>query len=93
MMNSGPLDPEDMAKVIDMCYNGQMDTARDLLIDRIATMSCKAAVKGGENLSFEEAEELIRQLFASANPYNCPHGRPTVISITKYELEKKFKRV
>lgn len=89
----GPLDPEDMARVIDMCYSGQMDTARDLLIDRIATMSCKAAVKGGENLSFEEAEELIRQLFTSANPYNCPHGRPTVISITKYELEKKFKRV
>lgn len=89
----GPLAPEDMALVIDMCYNGQMDTARDLLIDRIATMSCKAAVKGNDAMSFMEAESLLEQLFASNNPYNCPHGRPTIISVTRYQLEKRFKRV
>ncbi|MCF0136575.1 MAG: DNA mismatch repair endonuclease MutL [Lachnospiraceae bacterium] len=89
----GPLAPEDMGLVMDMLYNGQMDTARDLLIDRIATMSCKAAVKGNDAMSFQEAEELLTQLFASNNPYNCPHGRPTIISMTKYDLEKRFLRV
>ena len=86
------LPAEDMAKMLDMCYNGSVDTARDLLINKIATMSCKAAVKGNDPMSFAEAQSLLEQLFASANPYNCPHGRPTIISITKYQLEKRFMR-
>ena len=60
---------------------------------RVATMSCKAAVKGGSRLSTEEANELIDQLLNLENPYACPHGRPTIISMSRYELEKKFKRI
>ena len=60
--------------------------------DRIATMSCKAAVKGNNRLSEAEAIELIDELLTLDNPYNCPHGRPTVITLSKYEMEKKFKR-
>lgn len=56
-------------------------------------MSCKAAVKGNNRLSAQEADALIDELLTLENPYNCPHGRPTIISMTKYELEKKFKRI
>lgn len=61
--------------------------------DRIATIACKAAVKGNNRLSFDEAKSLINELLTLENPYNCPHGRPTIISMTKYEIEKKFKRI
>ena len=61
--------------------------------DRIATMACKAAVKGNMKMSFIEAEALINELFTLDNPYNCPHGRPTVISFSETELEKLFKRI
>ena len=60
---------------------------------RIATMACKAAVKGNMRLSLEEAQKLIDELLTLDNPYNCPHGRPTIISMSKYEIEKKFKRI
>ena len=56
-------------------------------------MSCKAAVKGNMHLGQPEAEALIGELLSLENPYHCPHGRPTVISMTKYEIEKKFKRI
>lgn len=61
--------------------------------NRIATMACKAAVKGNMRLDRREAEQLIDELLTLDNPYNCPHGRPTIISMSKYELEKKFKRI
>ena len=61
--------------------------------ERIATMACKAAVKGNTRLSLEEAQRLIDELLTLDNPYNCPHGRPTIITISKYEMEKKFKRI
>ncbi len=61
--------------------------------DRMATMSCKAAVKGNNKLSFPEAKALIEEMFTLDNPFNCPHGRPTVISMSKYEMEKHFKRI
>ena len=64
----------------------------DAVLSKIASMSCKAAVKGNQALSQSEAEALMRELLACENPFNCPHGRPTIISMTKYELEKKFKR-
>lgn len=60
---------------------------------RIATMACKAAVKGNTRISRGEMKELIDELLTLDNPYNCPHGRPTIISMSKYELEKKFKRI
>ena len=61
-----------------------------MIHDRVATMSCKAAVKGNNHLSFAEADHLIDELLNLDNPYACPHGRPTIISMSKYELEKKI---
>ena len=60
---------------------------------KVATMSCKAAVKGNDPLAFEEADALIRELLTLQNPYTCPHGRPTMIRMSRTELEKKFKRI
>lgn len=65
----------------------------EAVYDRIASMSCKAAVKGNNHLSEQEADRLIDELLGLENPYACPHGRPTIISISKYEMEKKFKRI
>ena len=65
----------------------------EAVYDRIASMSCKAAVKGNDRLSEQEADRLIDELLGLENPYACPHGRPTIISISKYEMEKKFKRI
>lgn len=65
----------------------------ELILEKVASMSCKAAVKGNSALSLSEIESLIDELLTLENPYNCPHGRPTIISMTKYELEKKFKRI
>ena len=64
-----------------------------MIHDKIASMSCKAAVKGNMRLSVKESEVLIERLLELKDPYNCPHGRPTIIKMTKYELEKKFKRI
>ena len=64
-----------------------------LIRDRLAQMSCKAAVKGGDALSMMEAEELLTELFELDNPYNCPHGRPTMVEFTRKDLEKFFKRI
>lgn len=65
----------------------------ELILEKVASMSCKAAVKGNNRLSMPEIQSLIDELLTLDNPYNCPHGRPTIISMTKYELEKKFKRI
>lgn len=65
----------------------------EMINEKIASMSCKAAVKGNHRMSSKEAQALIDELMSLENPYNCPHGRPTIISMTKYELEKKFKRI
>ncbi len=67
--------------------------APDLIAEKVASMSCKAAVKGNSRLSRQEVEVLISDLLNLENPYHCPHGRPTIISMTKRELEKKFKRI
>ncbi len=65
----------------------------ELILEKVASMSCKAAVKGNQSLSFSEFDALVEELLTLDNPYNCPHGRPTIISMTKYEIEKKFKRI
>ena len=70
-----------------------MSANPELIYERVASMSCKAAVKGGHRLTAREADELIDQLLELENPYACPHGRPTIISMSRYELEKKFKRI
>ena len=74
--------------------SGVSERASDQIVcEKIASMSCKAAVKGGSRLSTAEADALVDELLQLENPYNCPHGRPTIVTMTKYELEKKFKRV
>lgn len=65
----------------------------DLFTARLATMACKAAVKGNHSMSSREADQLIDELLTLENPYHCPHGRPTIISMSRTELEKKFKRI
>lgn len=67
--------------------------APDMIAEKVASMSCKAAVKGNSKLSYAEVEVLIKDLLKLDNPYHCPHGRPTIIAMTKRELEKKFKRI
>lgn len=65
----------------------------ELILAKVASMSCKAAIKGNMRISLLEANELFDELLSLENPYNCPHGRPTVIKMTKQEIEKKFKRI
>ena len=65
----------------------------DVILEKVASMSCKAAVKGNMKLSFIEAEALIDELMELENPYHCPHGRPVIVSMSKSEIEKKFKRI
>lgn len=67
--------------------------ALDLFTARLATMACKAAVKGNHQMSAAEADQLINELLTLENPYHCPHGRPTIVSMSKTEIEKKFKRI
>ena len=64
----------------------------ELIIEKTASMSCKASIKGGQRISTEEAERLLDEMFRLKDPYNCPHGRPTVIRLTRAELERRFKR-
>lgn len=88
------LDSEDVLMgIVDNLSNETGKMVPDIINEKIASMSCKAAVKGNSKLSYEEADKLIEQLLQLDNPYNCPHGRPTIISMSKYELEKKFKRI
>ncbi len=65
----------------------------DILLEKVASLSCKAAVKGNSRMSEAEAKQLISDMLTLDNPYHCPHGRPTTISMSKYELERKFKRI
>lgn len=76
----------------DLEDRGSMQPSK-LIASKLASMSCKAAIKGGQKISFQEADALVSQLLTLENPYACPHGRPTIITMTKYELEKKFKRI
>ena len=75
-----------------LASNNSKDTL-DIFAARLATMACKAAVKGNHAMSQQEAEKLIDELLTLENPYHCPHGRPTIIAMTRTELEKKFKRI
>ena len=82
-----------LMEIIDNLSDEAGKMVPDMITDKIASMSCKAAVKGNSAMSRTEADALIEQLLSLENPYNCPHGRPTIISMSKYELEKKFKRI
>lgn len=80
-------------EMLDDLSDNAAKTAPDTVLDKIAVMSCKAAVKGNMKLSYSEAEELLSELMELENPYNCPHGRPVIVSISKKDMEKKFKRI
>lgn len=75
------------------CDSLKGNDGHDMILEKIASMSCKAAIKGNNRLSRPEIEALLEELLSLENPYHCPHGRPTIISMTKYEIEKKFKRI
>ena len=82
-----------LISIIDTLNDNSTELNSQLITEKIASMSCKAAVKGNNKLSVAEVDSLIEQLLSLDNPYNCPHGRPTIVSMSKYELEKKFKRI
>jgi len=82
-----------LKEVIDAMVDEHSRPTPDILKNKIASMSCKAAVKGNNRLPREQMEELLRELMTLENPYHCPHGRPTMIKMTKTELDKKFKRI
>ena len=81
-------------EVLDELAEGRTAAKNPAVVEeKIASMSCKAAVKGNHGMQYEEAKALIEELLTLENPYNCPHGRPTMITISKSEMEKKFKRI
>ena len=73
--------------------NERTNLSNSVVIDKLIMMSCKAAVKANDKLSGEEVKALINDLSSCINPFSCPHGRPTFIRLTRYEIEKMFKRV
>lgn len=80
-------------EILDSLSEQKIRSVYDMKLLAVATKACKAAVKGHDRLSFQEAEAMIGRLLKLENPFTCPHGRPTIIEMTKYELEKKFKRI
>lgn len=89
----GLTEEELFLEMLDQLESDHSKDTLDIFASRLATMACKAAVKGNNRLSMEEAEKLLDELITLENPYCCPHGRPTIISMTKTEMEKKFKRI
>ena len=73
--------------------SGVTGVTEELFVHKLATMGCKSAIKGNQRISEQEAEQLLRELMTLDNPYTCPHGRPTIIRLTKEELDKRFKRI
>jgi len=80
-------------QLLDELVAEKLHGSPEMLVEKVASMSCKAAVKGNMVLSEPEAKAMIDLLLTLDNPYHCPHGRPTTISMTKQEIEKKFKRI
>lgn len=87
-------DPKDLfLDILQELSENKRNQTPKVIMERIATMACKASVKGGRKISVEEMTELIDEMLTLDNPYHCPHGRPTIFSMSRYELEKKFKRI
>lgn len=80
-------------QIIDELIENPLKGDFEVILNKLASMACKSAVKGNNELSFEEVSTLLDELLLLDNPYNCPHGRPTIVSMSKYEIEKKFKRI
>lgn len=84
------VDPKDL--FLEILSTGSFSNIKNIT-ERVASMACKAAVKGNNKLSYQEMDALLDELLTLENPYHCPHGRPTMISFSKYDLDKKFKRI
>ncbi len=82
-----------LIELLDSLAEEALTGTADIILEKIASLSCKAAVKGNHTLSGEEAKSLIRDLMTLENPYHCPHGRPVLISMSRHEIERKFKRI
>lgn len=80
-------------EILDEMGEGLGKKTPEIIMEKLISMSCKAAVKGNQSMTREEMKALLEELFTLENPYHCPHGRPTIISMTKSEMEKKFKRI
>jgi len=91
--NEKQLFEEVLDELTDSYGSSARNNSPTVIAEKIASMSCKAAVKGNTKMSLKEMETLIDELLTLDNPYNCPHGRPTIFSMSKYEIEKKFKRI
>ena len=89
----GIAEQEFFTQLLDALAEGSVKPSMDVLRIHLATAACKAAVKGNTRMSAAEADALIGELLKLENPYNCPHGRPTIIAISRYEMERKFKRI
>ena len=88
------IDTMDMFKAaIGACADAKPNDSEQIIRERVAEMSCKAAIKGNDRISYNEAVALIDELLELENPYHCPHGRPTIVKMSRYEIEKKFKRI
>ena len=88
-----PVEPSFFTELLDMLVDKNISNVYDAKIEKIISMSCKKAVKANDRLSFIEAKSLIEKILKLENPFSCPHGRPTIIKMTKYEIEKIFKRI
>ena len=90
--SSAELQDEWMEQLSDMGFSIE-PFSNKVVIDKLITKSCKASVKAHDHLSMEEAKALLEQLKGCRNPFSCPHGRPTFIRFTQYQIEKFFKRI
>jgi DNA mismatch repair protein MutL len=87
-------DPKELfLDILDELNDGRISGIPEVINDKLASMACKSAVKGNSPMSGPEIKALLKELLTLDNPYNCPHGRPTIITMTKYEIEKRFKRI
>ena len=73
--------------------SGITGVTEDIFVHKLATMGCKSAIKGNQRLTVPEVEHLLKELLSLDNPYTCPHGRPTIIRISKEEMDKRFRRI
>ncbi len=89
----GPVHANFFVEILDQLSETKLKTIYESKFVSIATIACKAAVKANDKLTYQEAKGLVEKLLKLENPFTCPHGRPTIIEMTKYELEKKFMRV
>ena len=81
------------AELVSYISSGIEGVTEDIFVHKLATMGCKAAIKGNQRIAFPEIQALMKELLSLDNPYTCPHGRPTIIRMTKEELDRKFKRI